>query len=259
MFNVEAFLSAQYDRDEAEVRGRTPFGSSESQRNYQSRHDPARWLRQVNAGRRRLALHSGPHECPTPNSNFGRVDAGEYCATLLADAEVFSDRPGYDAPELEQSENIDAHGSRRDWIKFTAEHMTCGGSWVYFKDLEFPCVACSCRKDEVPLYGVTKWLYFWLDHGNCGRDWIYIRGPEFSCVICSCRKDVTHSNVVMWQKRNLERHQKDMEKLQENQHSLVCMGHSRHDWMKYAADGTPLCKWPCLRCGKVRRGKHPGH
>lgn len=61
-----------------------------------ARHDPKRVLREVAAGRKRLALHAGSHECPSEDDNCAWIDAEAICATVRADAEVFSDHPDYD-------------------------------------------------------------------------------------------------------------------------------------------------------------------
>jgi Family of unknown function (DUF6221) len=65
-----------------------------------ARHDPARVLREVAAGRAILELHDGAHECPVYDhngdiDNCGWVDDGD-CPTKRHLAAVYSDHPDYD-------------------------------------------------------------------------------------------------------------------------------------------------------------------
>jgi hypothetical protein len=67
-----------------------------------ARHDPARVLREVDAKRRTLALHSAAtgHSCSTTdetgyNFNYDEVSPGDACTTLRLLASVYADRDGY--------------------------------------------------------------------------------------------------------------------------------------------------------------------
>jgi hypothetical protein len=73
---------------------------SEAQAAHIARHDPARVLREVEAKRRIVDLHAGPHECSTYDHR-GDVDActwviePEECSTLRLLASVYDQHPDY--------------------------------------------------------------------------------------------------------------------------------------------------------------------
>lgn len=66
------------------------------------RHDPARVLREIEAKRRALVLHSAPtgHGCSTTdetgyNLNYDEVSPEDACTTLRLLALPYADRPGF--------------------------------------------------------------------------------------------------------------------------------------------------------------------
>lgn len=66
------------------------------------RHDPSRVLREIDAKRRTLALHSAPtgHGCSTTdktgyNLNYDEVSPEDACTTLRLLALPYADRPGF--------------------------------------------------------------------------------------------------------------------------------------------------------------------
>jgi hypothetical protein len=61
-----------------------------------ARHDPARVLREVKAGRAILALHTGQHECPGDEGYawYGD-DEAPWCPAVRHHAAVYDDHPDY--------------------------------------------------------------------------------------------------------------------------------------------------------------------
>lgn len=57
-------------------------------------HDPAAVLARIAADRQILAMHTGFHECPSPDDNCGWV-TDDRCATLRLLAQPYADRPGF--------------------------------------------------------------------------------------------------------------------------------------------------------------------
>lgn len=62
--------------------------------------DPARVLREIDAKRRMLVLHTGMHGCSVTDEtgyhlNYADVDRGDACTTLRLLALPYADRPGY--------------------------------------------------------------------------------------------------------------------------------------------------------------------
>lgn len=83
-------------------RGMTIDASGQQIAPHIAAHDPARVLREIEAKRRTLALHSAPtgHACSTTdetgyNFNYDEVSPADACTTLRLLATVYSDRPGY--------------------------------------------------------------------------------------------------------------------------------------------------------------------
>lgn len=129
--DIAGFLAARYDEDEGAARlaareggtwtqddpSRYPGSISslggqvvydegspdEHQAAHIARHDPARVLRQVEAGRKRLAEHAEypPGKCQRCITDRGAWQEDWHeddypCRTLRIDAEVFADHPDYD-------------------------------------------------------------------------------------------------------------------------------------------------------------------
>lgn len=91
MIDPVAFAEARLDEDEAAAKDAEPFyagrdltaelveeGFDPEVGQHAERHDPARALREVEAGRRILARHGGNHWCPDPQDRDWTVyEAGE--------------------------------------------------------------------------------------------------------------------------------------------------------------------------------------
>lgn len=112
---ITAFLAARYDEDEAAARDWQPHerypddpGEMGTRWNLVPTYTPARVLREAEAGRKRLALHS-PAISEYGGNGFRKgqpacrmcgVDDGWYgvawpCSTIRADLAVFGDHPDY--------------------------------------------------------------------------------------------------------------------------------------------------------------------
>jgi hypothetical protein len=92
------FYAARLDEDEAAALAWLPFGNPDAAtREHIARHDPARVLREVQAGRKILADYEGTRAITGDNDEY----VAGLSAALSALASAYSDHPDYDEARRE--------------------------------------------------------------------------------------------------------------------------------------------------------------